>query len=114
MFKLEIKKISLKSLVFSVYPFVVFVFSLLTALFGLGDIVVPGEGFFSAMTSVLLYSLFTTLAILLYSVLAAFIYNMLVNLGVKGIKISLAEVEEEETSSTEEEQASSEQNNENK
>ena len=113
MFKLEIKKISLKSLVFSVYPFVVFVFSLLTALW-LGDIVVPGEGFFSAMTSVLLYSLFTTLAILLYSVLAAFIYNMLVNLGVKGIKISLAEVEEEETSSTEEEQASSEQNNENK
>lgn len=101
MFKLEIKKIGLKSLVFSGYPFVVFVFSLLSTLIRLGDVVSSEDGFFSALVSILLYSLFTTAAIILYSVLAAFIYNMLMNLGLKGVNISLAEIEEK-TSSEEE------------
>ncbi len=101
MFKLEIKKIGLKSLVFSGYPFVVFVFSLLSTLIGLGDVVSPEQGFFSALISILLYSLFTTAAIILYSVLAAFIYNMLMNFGLRGVNISLAEIEEKSSSQEE-------------
>jgi hypothetical protein len=112
MFKLEVKKIALKSIVFSGYPFVVLIFSLLTTLFSLGDVVSPGEGFFSAMISVLLYALFTTAAVVLYSLLAAFIYNTLTNFGLKGIRVSLTEVEEDSAAS--EEVAPAEQSEENK
>lgn len=115
MFKLEIKKIALKSVVLSGYPFVIFLFSLLTTLMKLGDVVSPGDGFFSAVTSILLYALFTTAAVVLYTLLAAFIYNILISIGLKGIRVSLSEVEEG-YSSEEEEQAPAEQeqNNENK
>ena len=93
-----------------------FVFSLLTALFSLGDIVAPGEGFFGGMISILLYSLFTTAAVVLYSLLAALIYNTLTNFGMKGLRVSLTEVEEEsaEAQEAQEEAAPAEQDNENK
>ncbi len=110
MFKLEVKKINLKSIVFSGYPFVVFVFSLLTTLFSLGDVVSPGEGVFSSMISILLYVLVTAGVIVIYSLLAAFIYNTLTNFGMKGLRFSLTEVEEDNAES--EAVAPAEENNE--
>ena len=94
MFNLEIKRISLKSLVFSVYPLIVFVFILLFSYFELGDLIDPEAGFFATATQVMLFSLIRTAVIVLFSVLAAFLYNLLSSFGMKGIRISLTEVEE--------------------
>ncbi len=94
MFNLEIKRISLKSIVLSAYPFVVFVFTLLQAFLGLGDLLDLEAGFFKALMQVLLYAVINTGVIVLFTMLAAFIYNMVVNFGVKGFRVSLAEIEE--------------------
>ena len=94
MFNLEIKRISLKSLVFSAYPLVVFVFILLSSYFELGDLIDPEAGFFATATQVMLFSLIRTAVIVLFSVLAAFLYNLLSSFGMKGVRISLTEVEE--------------------
>ena len=94
MFNLEIKRISLKSIVLSAYPFVVFVFTLLQAFLGLGDLLDPEAGFFKAVMQVLLYAIINTGVLVLFTMLAAFIYNIVVNLGVKGVRVYFAEVEE--------------------
>jgi hypothetical protein len=96
MFNLEIKRISLKSVALSAYPFVVFVFSLLSSFIGLGDVIDPGTGVFKALIQILLNSLFQTAVIVLFTVLAGLIYNMLVLFGLKGIRIALADVDEQE------------------
>ena len=94
MFNLEIKRISLKSIALSAYPFVVFVFTLLQAFLGLGDLLDPEAGFFKAVMQVLLYAVINTGVIVLFTMFAAFIYNIVVNLGVKGLRVYFAEVEE--------------------
>lgn len=112
MFNLEIKRIPVKNIVLSAYPFVVFVFTLLSAFLGIGDLIEPGAGFFKALMQILLYSLITMGVIVLFTMLACFIYNLLVSFGMKGLRISLSEVEETSEDSKEEEPK--EENNENK
>lgn len=105
MFNLEIKRISLKSIAFSAYPFVVFIFTLLQAILALKELIDPSAGFFKAAMQFLLYSVINTGVIVLFTILAAFIYNLIVSFGVKGVRISLADVEEtteEETPEKEE------------
>ena len=94
MFNLEIKRIPLKSIVLSAYPFVVFVFTLLQAFLGLGDLIDPEAGFFKAVMQVLLYSLINMGVIVIFTMLAAFIYNLLTSFGMKGLRIALTEVED--------------------
>ena len=71
-----------------------FVFTLLQAFFGLGDLLDPEAGLFKAIMQILLYGIINTGVIVLFTMLAAFIYNMIVNFGVKGIMVSLAEIED--------------------
>lgn len=103
MFNLEIKRISLKSIVFSIYPFVVFVFALLSSLFAMGDLVDPEASLFVAARQLLLYSLISTAVIVFFSILAGFIYNLLASFGMRGLRISLTEVEETAEAATTEE-----------
>ena len=105
MFNLEIKRVSVKSVVLSAYPFVVFIFTLLSAFFNLGSLVEPEAGIFTIATQVVLYSLITTAVIVCFSVLACFIYNMLCNFGMKGFRISLEEVEDNSAQTQEQEEA---------
>lgn len=100
MFNLEIKRISLRSVVLSIYPFVVFIFVLLAALLSMGDFVEPEAGLFTIATQVLLYSLINTAVVVFYTLLAGFVYNLLSSFGMKGLRLSLAETE----TNTEEEQ----------
>lgn len=106
MFNLEIKRISLKSIVFSAYPFVVFVFTLLQAALGLADLINLEAGLFKAIMQVLLYAVIYTGVIVVFTMFAAFIYNTVVNFGVKGIRLSFTEVEE---TAEEEEEAPAEE-----
>lgn len=94
MFNLEIKRIPLRSIVLSAYPFVVFVFTLLQAFLGLGDLLDPEAGLFKAIMQVLLYGIINTGVIVLFTMFAAIIYNILVNFGIRGLRITLAEIEE--------------------
>lgn len=89
--KLEIKNISLKSVIFSVYPLVVFVFCLLNAIFAIGDL--SDFTFFQKIMQVVLWTLTETLSIVVISVALAFVYNLLCSFGIKGIRFEIEEVE---------------------
>ena len=70
---------------------------MLQSFFGLGDLIDPSAGVFKLIMQVLLYTIIYTGVIVLFTMLAAFIYNTLINFGMKGIRISLAEVEDSNT-----------------
>lgn len=110
MFNLEIKKISLKSIVLSVYPFVVFLFTLLSSLLGMQDLLDFENSLISNITQVLLYSLFTTAVIVIFTVLAGFIYNLLTGFGMKGLVFTFRDMDED----SQEEKANTEVNEEEK
>lgn len=114
MFNLEIKRISLKSIVLSVYPFIVFVFCLLSAFFGMNDLINTDAGILAIVTQILLYSLTTTAVIVVFTVLACFIYNILASFGIRGIRISLTEVEEASQEEQDQPQAEASAQEENK
>ena len=106
MFNLEIKRISLKSIVLSVYPFVIFFFTLIASLLRIQDLLDASNSLIFNISQLLLYSLFTTAVIVLFTVLAGFIYNMLTGFGMKGLSFVLRDMDEEqgndEESTTEE------------
>ena len=114
MFNLEIKRISLKSIVLSVYPFVVFIFCLLSAFFGINDLINPDASRFATMMQILLYSLTMTAVIVIFTLLACFIYNILASFGIRGVRISLTEVEETSQEEQDEPQAEASAQEENK
>ena len=89
--KLEIKNISLKSLIFSVYPLVVFAFCFLIAIFTIGDL--SDFTFIQKVMQVVLWTLTETLSIVVISVALAFVYNILCSFGIKGIRFEIEEAE---------------------
>jgi len=95
MFNLEIKKISLKSIVLSAYPFIVFLFSLASSFLSMGDLLEAESGLFTQITQILIFSLMTTAVIVIFSILAGFVYNLLCSFGMKGIRFSVVDLDEE-------------------
>lgn len=95
MFNLELKKISLKSIVISAYPFIVFLFSLASSVLSMGDLLEAESSIFTQITQILIFSLMTTAVIVIFSVLAGFVYNLLCSFGMKGIRFSVADLDEE-------------------
>ncbi len=90
--KLEIKNISLRSVIFSVYPLIVFAISLLNAVFAAEAI---GEyGIMERVMQVVLWSLAETMVILVTTLVVAFVYNLLCSFGVKGLRFEIEEVED--------------------
>ncbi len=89
--KLEIKNISLKSVVFSVYPLVVFTLSLVSALFSIGDL--SDYTFLQKIMQLVLWTLAQTLSIVVVSLVLIFIYNLFCSFGMKGIRFDIEEVD---------------------
>lgn len=90
--KLEIKNISLSSVIFSVYPLIVFALSLINAVFAAEAI---GEyGIMERVMQVVLWSLAETMVILVTTLVVAFVYNLLCSFGVKGLRFEIEEVED--------------------
>jgi len=90
--KLEIKNISLSSVIFSAFPVIVFALSLLNAVFAAEAI---GEyGIMERVMQVILWALAETMVLLITSLVVAFVYNLLCSFGVKGLRFEIEEVEE--------------------
>ena len=89
--KLEIKNINLGSIIFSVYPLIIFTLSVLRVLLS------PADGaeipLFQAFMQGVLAVLAETLVMLVLSLVVAFVYNLFCSFGIKGIRIDIDEVE---------------------
>lgn len=90
--KLEIKNISLSSVIFSAYPLLVFALSLLNAVFAAEAI--PEYGIMEKVMQVVLWALAETMVLLITSLVVAFAYNLLCSFGVKGLRFEIEEVED--------------------
>ena len=91
--KLEIRKINLPSLVLSAYPLILFAVAGVRALLMPPDIV-PDAGTLDSILQPILLVLMETAAMLMLSVVVAFVYNIFCSFGIKGIRFEIAEVEE--------------------
>ncbi|MDR0646284.1 MAG: hypothetical protein LBG46_04865 [Elusimicrobiota bacterium] len=91
--KVEIRNISLKSLVFSAYPLAVFSLSLLSVLLALPEFSADNT-LFKSILEFLMNVISLTAAMLVLSLLTVFIYNLFCSFGIKGIKFEIEEVEE--------------------
>lgn len=92
---LELKHISIKSVIFSAYPLIVVVFSLMnTLLAGMVDFDIA-VSLFTKVMKLSLWTISETLAILLLSVIAAFAYNFFCSIGMKGLRFTIEEIEED-------------------
>ena len=91
--KLEIRKINLPSLVLSAYPLVMFAVAAARALLIPPDILPEGTFTENAVQLALLV-LMETAALMVLSVIIAFVYNLFCSFGIKGIRFEIAEVEE--------------------
>ena len=87
--KLEIKNINLGTVVFSVYPLVLFVLSFLNAIFAIGDL--SDYTMMQKIMQVVLWTLAQTLTLVVISLALAFVYNLLCAFGIRGIKFDIEE-----------------------
>ncbi|MDR1684066.1 MAG: hypothetical protein LBR90_01205 [Elusimicrobiota bacterium] len=90
--RLDIKNISIKSIVLSVYPIVIFIFSLVRA--GVSAEIGLELSLFQILMSVLLVALVETAALVILSLVFAFFYNLFCAFGMRGLRITLEDVEE--------------------
>ena len=87
--KLEIKNINLGTVVFSVYPLVLFVLSFLNAIFAIGDL--SDYTMMQKIMQVVLWTLAQTLTLVVISLALAFVYNLLCAFGIRGIRFDIEE-----------------------
>lgn len=95
--ELEVKRINLSSIIFSGFSFMIFFTSLVLAIAGI--FIVPNPAwipvnFIGKLIGSLLLTLVLFIITMAYAVFLTFVYNFFVSvMGVKGIRISLEEVE---------------------
>ncbi|MDR1123726.1 MAG: hypothetical protein LBL61_03835 [Elusimicrobiota bacterium] len=90
--KLEIRKITISSLVLSAYPLVLFGLAMARALLAPPDFGDASAG--QMVMQVILGILVETAVMLMLSVIIAFVYNLFCSFGIKGIRFDIEEVEE--------------------
>ncbi|MBP5429661.1 MAG: hypothetical protein J6Y25_02060 [Elusimicrobiaceae bacterium] len=85
--KVEIKKVSIKDVLFSAFPLAVFVVMLLTAVF---EVFKPEATLtVSYVMGLVMYAISATILFLVSSVVLLFAYNFLCSLGVRGVRVDL-------------------------
>lgn len=98
--ELEIRKINLMSIIFSGFSFMIFFTSLILAIVGI--FIVPNPvwlpvSFSGKLIGTVLFTLILFIITLAYAIFIVFVYNFFVSvLGMKGIRVSLEEVEKQE------------------
>ena len=91
--KIEIKKISVVSLLFSALPLAVYAVAFLSAVLDIATS--GGVGIGAAMVgSALLRALISTFVTLVFAVIGIFIYNILSAMGIKGVRVELDDVDD--------------------
>ena len=85
--KLEIKKISIKDVLFSVFPLAVFVLMLMTACL---EVFKPEATLtVSYLMGLVMFAIQGTILFLVSVIVFLFVYNFLCSLGVRGIRVEL-------------------------
>ena len=100
--KIEIKNISIKSLILSAFPLLVFAFCLVNYITQLASL--PDLSFVEKIVQVILLTLTDTLVWLLFMIVAVFVYNLFCSFGIKGLTFTVEEpgVQEEAKQEVEE------------
>lgn len=85
--KVEIKKISIKDVFFSVFPLAVFVLMLMTACL---EVFKPEASLtVSYLMGLVMFAIQGTILFLVSTVVFLFVYNFLCSLGVRGVRVEL-------------------------
>ena len=101
--KIEIKSISIKTLLLSAFPLLVFALCLVNA--SLAIFTLDEYSLIEKILQVILWAIPNTVVILIASVIGAFAYNLLCSLGIRGIMFHLEEPSQvEQTEEVEETQ----------
>ncbi len=87
--KIEIKNISLKSIVLSAFPLLVFTACLLNSIIPVAG--APELSLLESILAIVLNALVETVVFLALFISAAFIYNLFCSFGIKGLAFTLEE-----------------------
>jgi len=95
--KIEIKNISLKSIILSAFPLLVFALCLVNYVLQISSM--PDFSLMQQILQIILWTLVDTMVYLVLIVIAAFIYNLFCSFGIKGLTFTVEEPvsKEEET-----------------
>jgi len=93
--KIEIKNISIKSLILSAFPLLVFALCLVNYVLQISSM--PDLSLIQQVLQIILWTLVDTMVYLVLIVIAAFVYNLFCSFGIKGLTFTVEEpVSEEE------------------
>ena len=85
--KVEIKKVAIKDVLFSVFPLAVFVLMLMTACL---EVFKPEASLtVSYLMGLVMFAIQGTILFLVSTVVFLFVYNFLCSLGVRGVRVEL-------------------------
>lgn len=89
--KVEIKKIGIMDVVFSVFPVAVFVIMLVSGILGMFS---PDVAFnLSFLMNMVMSAILNTLLFLVYTAAFLFVYNVLCGIGIRGVRVELEDKE---------------------
>ena len=89
--KVEIRKIGIMNVLFSVFPVAVFVIRVVSGILGMFG---PDSSFtVSFLMSMIMTAILNTLLFLVYTVVFLGVYNILCGIGIRGIRIVLEDKE---------------------
>ncbi len=103
--KIEIKNISLKSIILSAFPLLVFALCLVNYVLQISSM--PDLNFMQQILQIILWTLVDTMVYLVLIVISAFIYNLFCSFGMRGLTFT---VEEPVTKEEKEEEEKEEEN----
>lgn len=92
--KIEIKNISLKSIILSAFPLLVFAFCLVNYVTQLASL--PDLNLLEKIVQVILWTLTDTLIWLVFIVVAVFTYNLFCSFGIRGLTFTVEEPDTQE------------------
>ena len=87
--KIEIKNISLKSIILSAFPLLVFTICLLNSILPVAG--APELSLLESILAVVLNALVETIVFVVLFIVAAFMYNLFCSFGIKGLTVTLEE-----------------------
>lgn len=89
--KVEIKKIGVLNVIFSVFPVAVFVIMLISGILGMFG---PDVSFsLSFLMNMIMSAIINTLLFLVYTVVFLLAYNILCGIGIRGVSVELEDKE---------------------
>lgn len=100
--KIEIKNISIKSIILSAFPLLVFAFCLVNYVLQLATL--PDLKFLDKIVQIILWTLTDTLIWLGFIVVAVSVYNLFCSFGIRGLTFTVEEPDVQQEEAKEEEE----------